>query len=77
MLAYRLYSRERFIKTDKQSFSTGVGLKNRGGKGEGRASLRLMWRVCGRAGLQGAPEALTVTGSVYLGTCKENGCFYG
>jgi len=38
----------------KQSFSTGVGLKNRGGRGGGRASLRLLWRVRERAGLQGA-----------------------
>ena len=41
----------------KQSLSTGVGLKNRGGRGGGKASLRLMWQVCERTGLQGIPKA--------------------
>ena len=36
----------------------GVGLKSRGGRGGGRASLRRMRRVCERAGLQGAPRLL-------------------
>ena len=40
----------------KQSLTTGMGLKNCGGiTAEEKASLRLMWRVCARAGLQPAP----------------------
>ena len=38
---------------EKQILSTGVGLKTRGGRGGGRASLRLAWQVCGRAVLRG------------------------
>ena len=42
---------------NKTCLRTGVGLKHRGGRGGGRASLRRSSRVCERAGLHGAPKA--------------------
>ena len=50
-----------FNWSGKQSSFTGVGLKTAAVVAEERASLRRMWRVCERAGLQGALKARAVT----------------
>ena len=47
--SYTTHKRGEFNWSGKQSLSTGVGLKYRGGRGGGGTSLQLAWRVCGRA----------------------------